>query len=931
KGKSLVLKHKIKPKNENGLWNPKEYYFSIDTMLKDTGQFVKFGLVQPALIQGYNPECDCNYEQWETMLNWQEWEYGETKEIVFDSGNAFFGNSLFFNSAARDFSEEINSGFTPYKITLNNNIVSLWFSSDTAPTEKEITLNDLITYSKSICNSNDANVTWFDGNTYFINADGNVDIENCQLTINAGAVIKYKASTAATTSLVIKNKGVLKAQGASDNKIIFTSQNDDSLGSTATDSNGVPGRGDYNSAIYLFSNAGITSDANEFSHLDIGYGKQGIAINRYLGKVHDNNIHDNNYVVYGAGIYANAAVNNVYNNTFRGNVTAGEGAGMYASASGITANFYNNTFVDNNSNDDGVSYQNAGAFSSAAAIANFYNNSFSNNNGRGLAYGSGAKINGAVTNFYGNKFIGNNGYNGPGAYMFATITNFFDNNFTGNRAASFGGAIYYLGGLKITNFYNNKIVDNNAKSNGGAIYLYNTEITNFYNNLFKKNAAKTLGGGIMLYVDNWSSPKITNLYNNTFIDNRADTNGGAIYLNTKSADGKHCAEITNMYNNIFAYSKGSAVTDANLESTGGIVNANNNAFWANDKNANSYTEGTNTIYLGTTPFIDDGSDRNFLLNPYGIQQLEGMGNNTLGTDTYFQGRTVRYDNRLDYNRSTGFHYDQNSPYILITGPGAGTYSGNIPLDFNVSSSGTNADVSIDLNVINNSARDQNAFYLNQGYGSYACSQSLPSTTMDSNCTYTWNSTGTASGDYFVQGLATDNNGTGIIWQANAFTIGGAADYSFALMLPSSGCTEGKGRIDSGSGACQKGYFETADLSGLADQNKVDAEGQTEEIPFFVYDNQSTSGSDLNITLDLNEALPASLHLKVSKIYTGWAWGCTGNTDSNCAEINTSAVNIGKAIYTTGQTQDLNIFIWGDFNGAVAGRTDKNAESTSIAP
>ncbi|MDD5148637.1 MAG: hypothetical protein PHH08_04205, partial [Candidatus ainarchaeum sp.] len=628
----------------------------------------------------------------------------------------------------------------------------------------------LVTVTKSVCNSGDANATWTSDNTYFLNVDGNVDIENCQLTINPGTIVKLKANEGATTNLRVWNKGVLKAQGASGNKIIFTSQNDDSVGSTATDSNGVPGRGDYNSAIYLFSNAGITSDANEFSHLDIGYGKQGIAINRYLGNVRDNAFHDNNGPNAGAGFFINAAVNNVYNNTFSKNITTNEGAGMYASASGIIVNFYNNTFVDNNSNDDSVSYGNAGAFSSAAAIANFYNNTFTSNSAKGIAYGSGAKITGAVTNFYGNKFIGNNGYNGPGAYMFAAITNFFDNNFTGNRAASTGGAIYYLGGLKITNFYNNKIVDNNSKGNGGAIYLYNSEITNFYNNLFKKNAAKSLGGGIFFNVDNWSSPKITNLYNNTFIDSRADTNGGAIYLSTKSADGKHCAEITNMYNNIFAYSKGSAVTDANLESTGGIVNANNNAFWANDKNADSYTEGTNTIYLGTTPFIDDGSDRNFLLNPYGIQQLEGMGNNTLGTDTYFQGRTVRYDNRLDYNRSTGFHYDQNSPYIAITSPLVGLFAGSVLLDFNVSTSnGAVGDVSSVI-LKYSSAQVGGTDIVSQALSSYTCAGAFPSTTNDVNCTYSWNASSVVDANYFLLAQATDVNGTGVFVSANTIQI-----------------------------------------------------------------------------------------------------------------------------------------------------------------
>ena len=98
--------------------------------------------------------------------------------------------------------------------------------------------------------------------------------------------------------------------------------------------------------------------------------------------------------------------------------------------------------------------------------------------------------------------------------------------------------------------------------------------------------------------------------------------------------------------------------------------------------------------------------------------------------------------------------------------------------------------------------------------------------MDSNCTYVWDaSAATVDTNYLVQARAIDGNGTEIYRQLNSFVIA-SVNYSFALMLPSSGCTNGKGRIDSGSGACQKGYFETTDLTGLADQNKVDPEGQT---------------------------------------------------------------------------------------------------------
>ncbi|MEK6941560.1 MAG: hypothetical protein AABW85_01755 [archaeon] len=162
------------------------------------------------------------------------------------------------------------------------------------------------------------------------------------------------------------------------------------------------------------------------------------------------------------------------------------------------------------------------------------------------------------------------------------------------------------------------------------------------------------------------------------------------------------------------------------------------------------------------------------------------------------------------------------------------------------------------------------------------------------------------------------------------TINLAQPLGFAVSLPSSGCTDGKGRFSGqGSGACQRGYFETTDLSGPADQNKVDAEGQTSTIPFFIYDNQSTASSDINFTLDLNAALPSALALKVSKTYTGWSGaGSCQDIDANCVDVTTASKNIGKATYTGG-TQDFNIWVFGDFIGAGTGSTDRNVTHTSV--
>ncbi|MEM0360733.1 MAG: hypothetical protein QXK06_05350 [Candidatus Diapherotrites archaeon] len=193
-------------------------------------------------------------------------------------------------------------------------------------------------------------------------------------------------------------------------------------------------------------------------------------------------------------------------------------------------------------------------------------------------------------------------------------------------------------------------------------------------------------------------------------------------------------------------------------------------------------------------------------------------------------------------------------------------------------------------------------------------------------------TGTAAGTYTIRAKIDSNWSADVNYSSanNAdinITISGPADYTFTLSLPSSGCTEGKGRISAGSGACEKGYFEPTDLSGLSDQTKVDPEGQTSSIPFFVYDNQSTGWNDINFSLHLNEALPSTLKLKVSKTYNGWASSCSGNTDVDCVEIDATPKNIGTAVYSTG-SKDLNIFIFADFIGASVGSTDRNVTSTS---
>lgn len=149
------------------------------------------------------------------------------------------------------------------------------------------------------------------------------------------------------------------------------------------------------------------------------------------------------------------------------------------------------------------------------------------------------------------------------------------------------------------------------------------------------------------------------------------------------------------------------------------------------------------------------------------------------------------------------------------------------------------------------------------------------TAADANYTITYQYVSSSSDDNAVM--------SGKLFLTYNFTPSVAANYSFALNLPSSGCTQNKGSYGI-SGSCDRAYFETTDTTGNSDQDKVDAEGQTSTIPFFVYDNQSTTSNDLNILVDLNATLPTTLRLKMSKIYGGWAASCTGNTDTNCVQV-----------------------------------------------
>ncbi|MEM4326899.1 MAG: hypothetical protein QXZ13_01880, partial [Candidatus Diapherotrites archaeon] len=159
---------------------------------------------------------------------------------------------------------------------------------------------------------------------------------------------------------------------------------------------------------------------------------------------------------------------------------------------------------------------------------------------------------------------------------------------------------------------------------------------------------------------------------------------------------------------------------------------------------------------------------------------------------------------------------------------------------------------------------------------------------------------------------------------------GGPDYSFTVLLPISGCTEGKGSVDNDN-SCDRGYFEATDLQGYADENQVSPQGQTTEIPFFIIDNQSTTSSDFNITMELNAILPPTIVLKISNKSIGYHGTCSNVPDNNCVIITNSPKNAGKVFYSPG-IQDLNVWFWSDFINALGGLyEDRNLTTTGINP
>ncbi|MBN1940693.1 MAG: right-handed parallel beta-helix repeat-containing protein, partial [Candidatus Diapherotrites archaeon] len=589
--------------------------------------------------------------------------------------------------------------------------------------------DNLCTYDTAIT----ADETWIDGNTYYVTA-ATLNVENnATLAIGPGAVVKFKRGI--DSYLYITGGGILNIDGNSTNPIVFTSADDNSVGISIGVSDGVPAGGDW-WGIWYETDAGMTADANDLHDFNIAFATWGI-----YNAIQLNSIHDAYFTQISSGgdpgpIWMDEHIGSIYNNAF----TSNSGLSVLQTGANSVGEIYNNVFSNNAA--IGITFGNE-------TFPSVHDNNFLNNTESPVKL-----VLGTITNLYKNNFAGNaiasSGYGAAIQMASGTIATISDNNFSNNSVDKNGGAI--SNGGTLTNIYNN-VFENNSAEGGGAISNSTGTITNLENNIFKNNSATVAGGAIhnsKIFLVAYST--INQINNNIFFNNSAGS-GGAI-CNSQSPR----AIIEKMQNNIFAYNTGTAVL---TENDAPINNPNHNVYWANDTNNSGVTEGGASVYLGATPFIDDGSDRNFLFNSYGIAQLEGDGNSNIGTDSFFQARTVRFDNRLDYNRTPGYHYDQNSPYVSVISPSAGNYAGTVTVDFNVSTSNAAATAITTLLLSYNTTQAPGTTIVSQALSSYTCSGSFPTLTRDVNCTYSWDTSEMTDGNYFVIAQATDANGTGI--------------------------------------------------------------------------------------------------------------------------------------------------------------------------
>lgn len=500
---------------------------------------------------------------------------------------------------------------------------------------------------------------------------------------------------------------------------------------------------------------------------------------------------------------------------------------------------------------------------------------------------------------------------------------------------------------------NSPLTDTNGKTNIGAIYMikdvvnktgrFDLNVAGTFNAVWQGNTASDFVGDfestgtVAMPLDSGNAVQIVNIDNNAYsndliiaapqMDINAKADAGAIFII------KDINRLSGAFNLVASYSSsytfiGAAASDllgdTNRSGIGvQLVNVDNNAF-ANDllltaprADVNSKTNNGAVYLIKDISADNNGSYDLSVTSKYDICYNGASGSDFLG-DSGAGGlgvQLVNVDNQAYSND------------LLITAAysntGIKTLNGTVYLDKNIDVDSGQKDFVMATNYDKRWRGGRNGNQLggtlfsrsgvqlvNADNESFANDLLLSSPSADINFVNKTNN----GGVYYVPDIATTSS----------------LDYSFVLFIPTSGCTSNKGNITGGV-SCQRAYFETTDTTGTSDENQVVPEGQTASQPFFMYDNQSTTSTDFNFVLDLNEALPSYLVLKASNITGGYEAACGGNPATGCVLIPTAPTtqSVGRATYTTG-AQDLNVFFWVDFVAATVGDVDRNVDSNVTA-
>ncbi|MBI4044596.1 MAG: hypothetical protein HY392_02725 [Candidatus Diapherotrites archaeon] len=781
-----------------------------------------------------------------------------------------------------------------------------------------------------------ASETWIDGNTYLITGDVTVTGSGVTLTIEPGAVVKYKAGT----SILIQTNARLVANGTADKNITFTTCTDQNAWagedtSAEAGCSGGPSPNFYGTAIRIASDANMTK-SDSLSYLKVFDANMGIRLDLNLGSVHDSNFrYFNGYSNEnrgGIGLYTDHTDVNVYNNTFtdfyerssgvyfagstsfRGNIysnifqdwnqsSAGNEAGGIAAICKSTCRIYNNIFrrfdgsfavaVFERSNFEGHLYSNvfddmnngAAAFYDAGGLGStgrIYDNNFTVQT-TPYALRFGADVNGLI---YGNRF---SDFRGPQYCTGMSMSGHSSASIYNNTFESFSGVectgIAAGSSLFSGSIYNNRF--DNFSSSGSALSLNANGYSGlFYNNLLTDFNGTTRG----LY--NISGPFSGKILNNTFSN---FTGNEAVVLAGTTFSGYLQRNLfTNMSGAISMSDEGSASNNAyfNVTTIGSPAGKR-----SGDQNSDTG--------FTSDPFIAIGGDRNFVLNTTssGGAKLVGAGgvdSNAVDVNNFFNLRTTQANNQLDRGTvDIGYHYDQNAPYVLVVGPNGGeNVSGVYTIDFNVES-GFSAASGITTDVNYSATTTGGTVIVSQALSSYTCSISANPYFV---CSHSWDTTSVATGNYYILVRGTDSNGT----------MRDASDSTFSVVkVPDINVTRIEGTVDTGPMPVYS-YIQDGNLTIDFNVMDTDSNGLLVDLN---YSSTKTEGTGTVIVNDLN----------ISKLNTTGAFNCldTNFQNSTQCSIDWNVIGVGDGNYylnisvsdgvsTDYNSSDLNVLV--DNNG-----------------